>query len=180
MQAIRTDKLNLEPFTQRDLQFAHALFGDEENSRFLLRDHNLAGEDSIVFELELKKYEPESHNEFAYTVALSSTETKIGVCVLVLDDNGCEAELGWAIHKDYWGQGFGTQTAHALLEFGFNRLNLRRIYAVCDSANTASYRVMEKNGMRREGHFIKSRPSHGDYRDELYYAILKEVWEKRL
>ena len=68
-----------------------------------------------------------------------------------------------------------------LLDFGFGELNLHRILAHCDAENIASYKVMEKIGMRREGLFIEGRPAHKQsdnvLSDELSYAILKDEWD---
>ncbi len=55
-------------------------------------------------------------------------------------------------------------------------MGLHRIIATCDPRNTASYRVMEKTGMRREGHSIKCIRKDGEWVDEYFYAILDEEW----
>ena len=75
-------------------------------------------------------------------------------------------------------QGLGTELAHELIRFGFEELKLHRIYAHCDSENYGSYRVMERNGMRKEGRFIKNCKIKGEWRDEFLYAILEEEWKE--
>jgi RimJ/RimL family protein N-acetyltransferase len=90
--------------------------------------------------------------------------------------------LGWILHKDYWKQGYGTEFAAVLIKFGFEKLNLHRIYVTCHADNYGSYRVMERNGMRREAHLIKARKGFAGFRDEwqdeLVYAILAEEYFK--
>jgi len=61
------------------------------------------------------------------------------------------AELGYWIGVPYWGQGFATEAASAVMVFGFETLRLHRIYASHFAGNTASQRVLEKMGMRHEG-----------------------------
>jgi len=61
------------------------------------------------------------------------------------------AELGYWIGVPYWGRGFATEAASAVLAFGFETLRLNRIYASHFAGNTASQRVLEKLGMRHEG-----------------------------
>jgi RimJ/RimL family protein N-acetyltransferase len=56
-------------------------------------------------------------------------------------------EIGYFLHPDWWGQGFGTEISTALLRFGFQKLHLHRLLATCDPRNTASKRVLEKIGM---------------------------------
>jgi RimJ/RimL family protein N-acetyltransferase len=103
----------------------------------------------------------------------------VGGCNIALSSD--EAEIGWIMHRDFWGNGYGTEMGKEMLRFGFDELSLRRIIAHCDAENIGSYRVMEKIGMRREGLFIEGRPSHKQsdrkYSDELSYAILKDEWE---
>jgi RimJ/RimL family protein N-acetyltransferase len=69
------------------------------------------------------------------------------------------AELGYWVGVPYWGRGFATEAARAMIEFGFRRLSLHRIYAHHFVRNPASGRVMEKAGMQHEGtlrgHFFR-------------------------
>lgn len=86
-------------------------------------------------------------------------------------------EIGWVFHSGWHGRGYATEAASALLDYGFRELGLHRVIATCQPENPASYRVMEKMGMRREGHFRKCiyRPD-GSWWDEYFYAILEEEW----
>jgi RimJ/RimL family protein N-acetyltransferase len=86
-------------------------------------------------------------------------------------------EIGWALHPKYHGYGYATEAARALLHYSFAELQLHRVIATCQPENVPSYRVMEKIGMRREGHFrqcIYRGPDH--WWDEYFYAILADEW----
>jgi ribosomal-protein-alanine N-acetyltransferase len=74
---------------------------------------------------------------------------------------------------EYWGQIIGTEAAGALIRFGFQKLGLHRIIAKCDPMNMASWRIMEKNGMRREGRLGEDVKIRGEWRDSLLYSILE-------
>jgi RimJ/RimL family protein N-acetyltransferase len=63
-----------------------------------------------------------------------------------------ERWLGYCWNHRFWTKGCATEAATALLAFGFNSLDLHRIFATCDPANTASAYVLEKIGMQREGY----------------------------
>ncbi len=63
--------------------------------------------------------------------------------------------------------------AAGLLRFGFETLGLHRIHAIVEPENVASTRVLEKVGMRREGHLRDHRYAKGRWRDSLLYAILE-------
>ena len=86
-------------------------------------------------------------------------------------------EIGWVLNKRYHGQGYATEAAYALLTYGFETLQLHRVIATCQPENIPSYRVMEKLGMRREGHFqqcIYRGENH--WWDEYFYAMLAKEW----
>lgn len=86
-------------------------------------------------------------------------------------------EIGWVLHPDYQGQGYATEAARALLGYAFAELQAHRIIATCQPENPASYRIMEKLGMQREGHFRQCIYRQDDiWWDEYFYAILKEEW----
>ena len=73
----------------------------------------------------------------------------IGRCGLLpwkIDDQD-EVEVAYTIAEEYWGQGLGTEAAQAILNYGFDRLNLSRLICLIDSENTTSKRVAEKIGM---------------------------------
>jgi RimJ/RimL family protein N-acetyltransferase len=90
-----------------------------------------------------------------------------------------QAEAGYVLHPDYNGQGYATEATGAMLELGFREYGFHRIVARCDARNTASYKVMERLGMRREAHFIHNEFFKGEWGDELVYAILEPEWAKR-
>ena len=84
-------------------------------------------------------------------------------------------ELGWVFHRDYWGQGFASEAAGALVEYAVKKLNIRHFIAHCDAENPGSYRVMEKLGMTRTAvsHDRKNRASdeaRTEYQYEMYIA----------
>jgi [ribosomal protein S5]-alanine N-acetyltransferase len=85
-------------------------------------------------------------------------------------------EIGWVFNPKYYRKGYASEAAKAILGFGFDKIKLHRIIATCQPENIASYRVMEKIGMRREGYFKKCIPSGSEWWDEYYYAILEEEW----
>lgn len=89
-------------------------------------------------------------------------------------------EVGWIFHPEYYGQGYASEAARALCDYGFAELDLHRIIATCQPENPASYRVMEKIGMRREGHFRQCIFRGRDiWWDELFYAVLRSEWHAR-
>lgn len=71
----------------------------------------------------------------------------LGWCGLKYHPDTRQTDLGYRLHRRYWGQGYATEAARACLEYGFWRLDLRSIIAEVMAANLASIRVLEKCGM---------------------------------
>jgi RimJ/RimL family protein N-acetyltransferase len=90
-----------------------------------------------------------------------------------LDEGMRDADFGYTLHPEAWGQGLATEAARALVAFGFDELNLHRIWATCHVDNCASARVLEKAGLRREGTLRQNRLQRGEWRDSHLYAILE-------
>lgn len=86
-------------------------------------------------------------------------------------------EIGWVFHPDYCNKGYASEAAKAMVGYGFEHMQLHRIIATCQPENIASFKVMEKIGMRREGYFKKCIPAGENWWDEYYYAILSEEWK---
>jgi ribosomal-protein-alanine N-acetyltransferase len=86
------------------------------------------------------------------------------------------AELGYWVGKPFWGQGYCTEAARALLAYGFTTLALNRIQATHFVDNPASGRVMEKIGMAYEGCRRQHTRKWGVFKDIKLYGILRSDW----
>lgn len=91
-------------------------------------------------------------------------------------------ELGYVFHPDHWGHGYATEAVTGLLDEAFGHWGARRVVAHCNPENTASWRLLERVGFRREGHF-RSAASFvtGDdglpvWHDAYAYAVLASEW----
>jgi ribosomal-protein-alanine N-acetyltransferase len=80
------------------------------------------------------------------------------------------AELGYTVARTYWGQGYATESAQALVTFGLDQMHLVRIEAVCLPDHIASSRVLQKVGMRYEGLLRNYQIWRGTPRDLQMYA----------
>jgi len=88
-------------------------------------------------------------------------------------------EIGWRLAREYWGHGYATEAARAVLEFGFGRLGLEEIVAFTVPANTRSRRVMEKLGMRRRPEDDFDHPQiavDSPMRRHVLYRIARGGW----
>lgn len=108
-----------------------------------------------------------------YAVLARRSHKVIGYCGLFFfpDVNGRpEVEIGYRLARSVWGQGYATEAARAVRDFAFSTLNIKRLIAMIDPANTASIRVAEKIGMRYEKEVRFEGYTHPDH----VYVIASE------
>ncbi|MBP7402319.1 MAG: GNAT family N-acetyltransferase [Clostridia bacterium] len=91
-------------------------------------------------------------------------------------------ELGYIFNNRFHGHGYATEACRAVLDDGFRRLGIHRVAAKCALENPASWRLMERLGMRREGlspkavTFRRTEQGQPIWWDELTYAVLADEW----
>ena len=173
---IETQRLILRPFGEEDLDIIYRVYSDEEVLRYtpfdpMDREKAQALLDTMT--AEWKKPEPENRE---MAVIRKDTGEKLGRCHAQYDPEKDSAMIGWFLKQEAWGNGFGTEIAKALIDYCFDELKVHRVWAICNPANPASWRVMEKCGMRREGYFREKcryeKKGMVTWEDELEYTIL--------
>lgn len=152
---VRTERLVLRGFTDEDVAPYHAVFTDPEVTRYL----PTKGEPLPIERIERAIVRGREHwtarGYGIWAVEDRATGTLLGQCGLQFLDDVGESELLYALVREAWGRGLATEGSAAALRFGFGTANLRRIVAYAVAENTASTRVMEKVGMRREAEGIE-------------------------
>jgi ribosomal-protein-alanine N-acetyltransferase len=174
-----TKRLYLRDYRETDWESVHEYGSIPEFSQYEMWGPN-TDEDTKKFiadSISRSTANPRFHFEFA--VCLKDGDRQIGGCGIRRDTEFSHvANLGWAINPKYQNVGYATEAASALIEFGFKNLNLKVIYATCDTRNVASYKVMEKLGMQKVGHMIGDREIDGQTLDSYRYEILPKTSSK--
>lgn len=175
-----TERLYAREFVREDAEGVFEYAGNLESSGFQAFSPESFEDVTKIVESRLASQIESPRKNYDFILCLKDTDEMIGAMGLSISDEGRQAELGYNLKKRFWGNGYATEAAKGFLKFGFLGLELHRITARCDEENIASYRVMEKIGMRREGHFIKSeyRRVFGKtgWRSSYSYAILKKEY----
>ena len=113
-----------------------------------------------------------------YAVVLKDRDLLIGSMGLSIDNKLNEGEIGFWIAVDFWGNGYCTEAASSVIEYGFSKRKLDRIFAFHFSGNIASGKVLTKIGMKQVG-VIKNEYWHmGEQKDTVHYQILKTEYDK--
>jgi RimJ/RimL family protein N-acetyltransferase len=98
---------------------------------------------------------------------------------LHLDKNNNNAQFGYWVAEPFWGNGIATEATAAVLQFGFEKLNLNKIYATHFPDNKASGKVMLKNKMIKEGELKDHYRVNNEYRSVIQYRLTKQEYEKQ-
>jgi RimJ/RimL family protein N-acetyltransferase len=175
---LRTARLTLRPYEPGDLAFLHSMFGREDVTRYL--PWGPMDLEAARAKLEQRLAQRSIGVDRKAIVLLgveAATGRPVGEFMLRLaSPEHRQGELGWTVHPDFQGRGFGTEGAGEMLRIGFENLGLHRISAECDPRNVASMRVMEKLGMRREALFIEAELIQGEWVDSMVYGLLASEW----
>lgn len=102
-----------------------------------------------------------------------------GSISLVINQRDNNAALGYWIGLPYWGQGYATEAAQAIVSYGFKMLNLHRIHARHLKSNAASGRVLQRVGMVYEGCLHEHIFKCGQFHDVEHYGLLARDWRAK-
>ena len=123
------------------------------------------------------------HLSYELAVLLKESGEKIGRTHILIDPETDTGMIGWLLLKEHRGKHYASEMTEALLAFCFDELGLHRVNAVCNPENVASWKVLEKAGMRREAllkqkcRYVKNGVT--TWRDELEYAILASEYAEK-
>ena len=166
-------QLTLREFQRRDWEAVHAYANDPEVVRYLWWGPNTERDSRTFVQHAIGCQLDQTRREFDFAIVANVDGTLVGACrVHIVSPEDHLGSIGYCLRRSAWGKGYATEAARALLDFGFGELGLHRIAAVCDPANLPSVRVLEKIGMKREGHLRQHRWLKGHWRDSLLYAVL--------
>jgi RimJ/RimL family protein N-acetyltransferase len=178
---LRTARLVLRPYVIGDLDDLYDIQSRPEVVRYLLvgaRDRDKVRE---VLAERIGSMAPDGETgSLSLAVVLPETGSVIGDVVLfVRSREDRQGEIGYVLHPDHGGRGYATEAARAMLRLGFDEFGLHRIVGRIDARNTASARVLDRLGMRREAHFAQNKFLKGEWSDEVVYAMLEDEWRAR-
>ena len=113
-------------------------------------------------------------------IARAADDELLGDCALQLFAHEPRmAEIGITLAPRWQGQGYASEALRGLLGYCFGELGLHRVMALVDPRNAPSVALMERVGMRREGHFRQNGWYKGEWCDEYQYALLAPEWPGR-
>lgn len=171
-------RVTLRQLTPADVPDLYAVFSDREVNRYwdgwLMTSP--ADATAYLYDIEGKFL---SRELFQWGIAGPDGRI-IGTCtILNLSEKHARAEIGFALGRAHWGQGFATEAVVTLLTFAFDQLHLHRIEADADPRNDRSLRLLEKLGFRRDGHLRERYRVDDEMHDAVFLGLLRSEWISR-
>lgn len=157
---METERLTLRPLGPSDVDSLRALHADPEVMRYL---------------------DPAPAENYLVAGFHAAVEKATGRFAGWFEFRGTtEVELGYRLHRAFWGLGYATEGGKALIERGFTTGEVQRVVATTMFVNAGSRRVMEKCGLRhvRTFHADFPDPLPGAEYGEVEYALTKEEWQR--
>ena len=174
----QTDRLVLRPFVESDAGDVQRLAGDRLVAATTLTIPH-PYEDGMA-EAWIATHEPswELGQGLVLAITLRGTGEVIGAIGLIVEPNVRSAELGFWVGVPFWGRGYCTEAARAMIDHGFSGLELQRIHARHLTRNPASGRVLEKSGMTADRVVDRAVCKWGELLDLRFLSITREQWEQ--
>jgi ribosomal-protein-alanine N-acetyltransferase len=174
---LETDRLILRKFTYEDWKDLYEYLSDEIVVKY--EPYEVFTEDTCKQEAIRR-----SQNDAFWGVCLKENNQLIGNVFFQQQSlkEFLTWEIGYVFNPRYYGSGYATEACQRILKYAFEELGAHRIIGKCNPKNNASWKLLERLKMRREGHFKKpaffkkTQDGKPIWHDAFQYSILEEEW----
>ena len=173
---LATARLQLRDFTASDFDAVHRYSSDPRVTRYLFFGPRDAAATDEYLDGLLASQRERPRLRFELAVEEIATGQVIGACDISFVERSV-VDLGYMLASEFWGRGYATEIALALVDAAFTDLRASRVISTVDVNNGASIRVLEKIGMRWEAVFRKHRRAKNRWWDCHLFVLPREVWE---
>ncbi len=170
---LNTVRLVLRPFRLEDASEIQRLIGDREIAATTLRIPYPYPDGAAEEWINSVAPRYEKGETVAFVITRAEDLALLGGIGLDITREHERAELGYWIGKPYWGNGYCTEAARAVVEYAFEVLGLNRISACHFANNEASGRVMRNIGMTYEGRRVQEIKKWGKFVDSILYGLVR-------
>ncbi|MHB0998844.1 MAG: GNAT family N-acetyltransferase [Armatimonadota bacterium] len=171
---LHTERLILRPVEERDAPVLYPLINDPDIAANMLNIPHPYPKGALAPWIRAARESMEYNERIEMSIILKETGLPIGACGLCqICWDHLNGEIGYWLGKPYWGHGYMTEAVKKLVDFGFNDLDLYRVFGRCFVNNTASAKVLEKAGLIYEGCARGEVMKEGNAIDVLRFGLTK-------
>jgi ribosomal-protein-alanine N-acetyltransferase len=176
---LETERLVLRRLGPADAERAIA---DELDPRIMRHIRDLQTREQVVERVQrsIAPWTGADGEWLGLAIVPRDAEAMVGVVGCRIESAANETvEIGYRLQSDVHRRGFAYEASRRWIDFLFGEIGARKLVARCVDANEASYRLLEKLGMRREGLLREYTTLGGALHDELLYGLLAREWRVR-
>lgn len=175
---LETERLLLRRVAESDYPEIMELRGNPETMKYIPRPL-VTNKEEALQHFKMIDDKIESNEGINWAITIKGNPKLLGIIGHYrLQPENYRCEIGYMILPEYNGKGIVTEAIKAVLEYGFDDLQMHSIEAVIDPENIASERVLQKNGFVKEAHFIENEFANGKFWDSVIYSILKRNFKR--
>ncbi|BDU37819.1 putative Acyl-CoA N-acyltransferase [Vibrio nigripulchritudo SO65] len=172
---IVTERLILRDFIPEDVSSYVRLTQDEKYQRFYDEEDCSVEKAEFLVNLFVEQASEIPRSKYQLAIVLKDTSQVIGTCGIRIETDH-QASMGCGVAREFQGAGYAQEAVEAIAAFGFETLNVHRLYAETIGANKAAIAMCRQFGMRKEAQFVEHRFFKERWWDTVIYAILKSEW----
>jgi len=170
---LETPRLILREFTDQDCSAVLAYQSDPRYLQYYEWTERKPQEVQEFVQRFINQQKEQPRYKFQLAVTLRSNRQLIGNCgIRMAYADARVADIGYELAPEHWGQGYATEAARAIVEFGFTQLRVQRIWSWCIADNVASAHVLQKLGLKLEGRLREKEFFKGRSWDVLTFGVL--------
>jgi ribosomal-protein-alanine N-acetyltransferase len=176
---LETERLRLRQITHDDAQALVDMFTKPEMVRYVIEEANITTLPAATGFIDWLNSDAEGPNGMCWWgITLKGGDDRlIGTCGFHLwEKDHRRVDIGYNMDVPYWGQGYTTEAAHAVVRWCFENLDLHRVQADCTEGNIGSERVLEKVGFTLEGIWRENTFEHGRFVNIKQYGLLRREY----
>ncbi|MEC0090620.1 GNAT family N-acetyltransferase [Paenibacillus macquariensis] len=170
------ERIILRNFIEGDFSFYNEL---EENP--ITHKFESSAPDTIEIQNDFQTVLSDSKNnpreKYQLAICLKQDRKPIGRLSIKLNWSEIrEWEIGWALHPNFWGKGYGTEATKLMIGYAFSELNAHRVVAYANTENVLSEKLMIRAGMIKDGILREVRYCNNKWCNESIYSVLEREW----
>lgn len=178
---IETERLLIKPYSEDNLEECFNLMQNEELFKYIDMDVMSREEYEGLFKWLIDCYETDFDKaiKYSFNITLKDSGTHIGWCGIGgVDFDHNQKEIFYLIGREYWGKGYAKEASAAMLDYGFNVMEINEIVGLCNPENIASKKVLENIGLKFRHTIEGLSEEHDFFNGNPLYSLTREDYLK--